>query len=59
MPIYSKVFILFRDVLFQDHEAWTSFLSILFVRMIKHQWGLIWQVGSGGLFQGLIKMCSS
>ena len=28
--------------------------------MIKRQWGLVWQVGSGGFFEGgLLKICRS
>ena len=35
ISIYNNVFILFLDVLFQGHEALTSFLCIQFARRIK------------------------
>ena len=55
ISVYNNAFINFRDVLFQDHEAWTIFFYVNFVETIKHQRGLRWQnqdIGIGGLIEG-------
>ena len=53
--MYNDVFILFRDVLFKDHEAWTSSLCIHFARKINANGvshGQNQRVGNGSLFEG-------
>ena len=55
MSIYNNAFTLFRDVLFQDHEAWTSLMRIISLERQNTSgvsYGKNEYVGSGGLFKG-------